>query len=94
MIWFLGKKDKASKSSAGKSVSAKPVSREDIRAQAMKNVREARAAIGEETLDKIAAAMQKKQSSELERAKEKIKALDKSRVADNIRAMIGEDPGK
>lgn len=91
MLWFSRKKGSGGKTStpaSGKSA-AKPSSA-DIRAQAMKNVRQARAAIGEETLDKIAAAMRKKQSSDFEKAKEKIKSLDNGRVADNIRAMIDE----
>lgn len=81
-------KKKGGEKSPGKP-SGKPSSA-DIRAQAMENVRQARAAIGEETLDKIAQAMRKKQSSDFERAKAKIKSLDNDRVADNIRAMIDE----
>lgn len=76
--------------SSGDKGGRKP-SREEIRAQAMENARRARAAIGEETLQKIAAAMQKKQQSDMEKARAKIKSLDSGRVADNIKAMIDED---
>lgn len=41
---------------------AKPQKREDVVAEAMKNARAARAEIGEETLDKIADAIRKKNS--------------------------------
>lgn len=91
MGWFSKKKGGGSDSSA-KSPDASPgkPSREDIQAQAMKNVREARAAIGPEALDKIAAAMQKKQASEMERAKDRIKALDKAHLAATLKEMIGD----
>lgn len=65
-------------------------SREELLAEARENARRARENIGEETLDRIAAAMQKKQLSATEQAKEKIKKLDQDKVADHIRAMIDE----
>lgn len=69
---------------------AKPQKREDVVAEAMKNARAARAEIGEETLDKIADAIRKKEQSDLERAKAKIKAMDDDRIADNLKAMLDE----
>jgi hypothetical protein len=59
--------------------------------EAMGNVRAARQSIGEENLDKIAEAIRKKENSELEKARNKIRSLDQGRVADNIKAMIYED---
>lgn len=69
---------------------AKPQKREDVVAEAMKNARAARAEIGEETLDKIADAIRKKEQSDLERAKARIKAMDEDRIADNLKAMLDE----
>jgi hypothetical protein len=68
---------------------AKP-SRADIHAQAMEKVRQARASIGPEALDKIAAAMQKKQASAIEQAKDKIRALDKADLATALKDLIDE----
>jgi len=64
---------------------------EDIRAQAMENVRAARENIGEETLDRIAAAMQKKQNSAVEKAKAQIKSHDINDLARELRYLIEAD---
>lgn len=68
---------------------AKP-SREELLAKARENARQARENIGEETLDRIAEAMEKKRLSETEKAKEQIKTLDKDQVADHIKWMIDD----
>jgi hypothetical protein len=60
----------------------------DIRAQALANVRKAKEHIGEETIQKIAAAMQKKQQSAFEQARAKIHQSDADRVAEEILAML------
>lgn len=65
-------------------------SREQLIAQAQANMKKARAELGDETIQKIAAAMQKKDNSPTERAKEKIKAADKGKVIDHLRHMIDE----
>ena len=62
----------------------KPVNRDEILAQATKNVAEAREQIGEDTLDKIRRKLMEKENSALERAKRKIKAMDDDKVRDNI----------
>lgn len=59
-----------------------------LRAQAMANVRSARAHIGEDTLDKIAAAMTKKQQSSMEQAKRQIKGADVDKVLDELKFML------
>ena len=59
-----------------------------IRAQALANARKAREAIGDETLQKIAAALQKKQNSATEQAKRQIAEADADRVAEEILAML------
>ncbi len=66
-------------------------SREDLIAQATANAKQAREAIGEETLDKIAEAMRRKQNSNLEKAKAKIKAMDQDKVADHVRLWLDEE---
>lgn len=55
-----------------------------LREKAMENARAARLAIGEETLDKIAAAMTAKQRSATEQAKEKIRQSDPDKVLDEL----------
>ena len=57
-------------------------------AQAKANASKARAEIGDETLQKIAAAMQKKEQSVTEQVKAKIKAMDQNKVADHLKIMI------
>ncbi len=62
--------------------------REQLIAQAKANAAKARTEIGDETLQKIAAAMQRKEQSATEQAKAKIKQLDKDKVADHLKLMI------
>lgn len=91
---FWSKKTKKTKSLQKSGKSQKSVSPSDkseqIRAEAMAKVRAARESIGEETLDRIAAAMTKKQQSATERAKAQIQSADAERVANEILAMIDE----
>ncbi len=68
---------------------AKPT-REQLLAQAHANAKIARETIGEETLDRIAAAMRKKQESAIEQAKAQIKSMDKDKVADHIKLMLDD----
>lgn len=70
-----------------KKAPAKP-SREELIAQAKANAAKARTEIGDETLQKIAAAMQRKEQSATEQAKAKIRQLDKDKVADHLKLMI------
>lgn len=66
----------------------KKLSREALIAQAKANAAKARAEIGEDTLQKIAANMRKKEQSAVEQAKEKIRQMDKDKVADHLKIMI------
>lgn len=86
MIFFGKKKKKKAK----KTKAAQPQSREELIAQAKENARIARENIGEETLDRIAAAMQKKEQSATEQAKAKIKGIEKEKVADHIKLMMDD----
>lgn len=86
MFWSKKKKKVSKKKKAAKN--PKALSSEELRAQAMENVRHAREQIGEETLDRIAAAMTKKQRSATEQAKTAIQQSDADRVADEILFMM------
>ena len=64
------------------------MSSEEIRAQALENMQGARAHIGDETLQKIAALMTKKQQSAVEQAKREINAADTDKVLDEFKYMM------
>lgn len=83
---FWSKKKKAEKAARKKAAHS-----QKLREQAMANARAAREQIGEETLNRIAAAMTKKQQSNTERAKTAIQNADADRVAQEILYMIDED---
>jgi protein involved in temperature-dependent protein secretion len=59
-----------------------------LRAQALAHAKAARAHIGDETLDKIAAVMARKQNSAMEQARRNIAQADAERVAIEILSMI------
>ncbi|MFN3700873.1 MAG: hypothetical protein ACK4VI_05035 [Alphaproteobacteria bacterium] len=59
-----------------------------IREEALANARYARAEIGEETLNKIAALMTQKQQSNMEQAKRTIAEQEADRVAGEILLML------
>jgi len=69
---------------------AKKTAREELIAQAMANARGARERLGDDTIQQIAAALQKKENSVTEKAKARIKAMDEGHVADNIKLIIKE----
>ncbi len=85
---FWKKKDK--KTTPSSEISGKP-SREEILVQAKASAAAARAEIGDETLEKIKAALLKKQSSAIEKAKAQIKATDTDKVRDHLKYMIREE---
>ncbi len=88
---FWKKKDK------GKSKApAPPVAptREQILLQAKANMASARAEIGDETLDKIKAAMLKKQASAIEQAKTQLRNMDQDKLRDHLKFMMQEDKKK
>ena len=61
-----------------------------IREEALANARAAREHIGEETIQKIAAAMAKKQNSPMQKALRQIENADADRVADEIMYMLDD----
>jgi hypothetical protein len=107
MVWFKKDKNKDNKdkrgvegsgvkspkgqtSNAGISKGQRPDSA-SIRAEALANARAARERLGEETIQKIAAALQKKQNSPTEQAKAKISKMiedDAMRAAEEILGML------
>lgn len=99
MFWFNNKnsdKQKKSPGNPGKASGCDGGSSKDgpnsksqrIREDALANARAARMSIGEETLDKIAAAMTKKQQSIMEQAKGQIKTADPDKVLDELLYML------
>ncbi len=93
MFWNKKNKAKSAKTAtpAGSDKNREPMTREQIIAQAKANMATARAEIGDETLEKIKAAMLKKQQSAIEQAKATIKATDTLEVRDHLRTMIREE---
>ena len=88
-MFFFGKKDKKKKTD--KKSKAAQKNSDAIRKEAMENARKARAAIGEDTLDRIREHLENKENSPLEQAKRQIEQMDRDRVTDNIRHLIDED---
>lgn len=95
MFWFNKKnsdKQKAQKTASGceggSSKDEQSSKSQRIREEALANARAARIAIGEETLDKIAAAMTKKQQSVMEQAKRQINTADPDKVLDELLYMM------
>lgn len=90
MLWFTKKNKKkqgqVSQDQVGKGDGQRP-SREELQQQALANAKAAREAIGEDTLDRIAAAMAKKQQSLIEQTKAKIREKDADEIADGIRGL-------
>jgi hypothetical protein len=86
MFGWVKKPQKAKK--ARPSLRPPAGSSEAIRAQAMETARAARAAIGEDVLDRIAAAMTKKQRSATERARARIRDADADHVADELLTLL------
>jgi hypothetical protein len=71
----------------------KKTDREKLIEEAMANASLAREAIGDETLQKIAASMREKErkSAAIQAAKKKLLEVDKDVLADNIRFMLREE---
>lgn len=83
-------KKKKTGANAGKESGVGISESQRIREEALANARAARAHIGEDTLDRIAMAMTRKQQSTFEQARTRINASDSDRVAEEILAMLDE----
>ncbi len=78
-----------------KKAAAKTISKSDAKAQALANARKARAEIGEENLQRLAHLIQAKEQQMKEKtpgmkARDIIRAMDKGKVADSLRAMMDD----
>ncbi len=92
MFWSK-KKAGSSKAPAGQKppsgASSKPLTQgELLRQQALAQARAARENLGEDTIARIVAAMEKKKNSPIEQAKAQIQNADAERVAIEILAML------
>ncbi len=105
MFWGKDKKqsnktsDKRSPSTKGKAAKERVCvgknkghgsKREAIHAQAMANFSSAKANIGEDTLDRIAAAMSRKENSPMERARRELASVDTDKVLDELKWMLDQ----
>lgn len=94
---FWSKKKQKTASLVGSTVKGAPGGKpaqpsaksEALRAQALATMRTARAEIGEETLQKIAAAIARKENSVSEKAKAQIQKADPDKVASELLWMLG-----
>ena len=100
MFWSKNK-DKDKRNDTAKAASKQSVEGPDkvqnasdksqkLRAEAMANARRARESIGEDTLDKIAYIMSKKQESLIEQTKQKVAETDAERAATEILLILDE----
>lgn len=60
-----------------------------LREEAMKNAREARERLGDETIQKIAAALGEQSAGK--QAQRTLQEMDKERIAAHLRDLIGDD---
>lgn len=63
-----------------------------LKEEALKNMRQAREALGDETIQKIANALSEQNKSAGKKAQEQIRQMDKSRVADHLKSILGDRP--
>ncbi|HNQ92659.1 MAG TPA: hypothetical protein PKI93_06980 [Alphaproteobacteria bacterium] len=90
--WF---KSKTPKKAEGKA--AHKLDRAEIIAEAQKNARAAREAIGEETLDRLADMIHKKMNdttSPAAQARKIIEKMDTDKIAEHLRYLRNEPPTK
>ncbi len=80
MLWFSSKKKPSPKKDSA-----------TIRAEALARMRTAREVIGEDTLERVAEALIRKQKSTIEQAKSRIESAEADRVAENILALLKEN---
>lgn len=60
-----------------------------LREEAMKNAREARERMGDETIQKIAAALNEQSAGK--KAQRQLEAMDKANLADHLKIMIEDE---
>ena len=85
------KKLRASCEGSKKESDGQSLAGDALRAQALANAQKAREHIGEETIQKIAAAMAKKENNPMAKAKAQIANADSDRVADEILFLLDDN---
>lgn len=89
MFWNKSKSDKrAKKNTSCVGREGQSPNREEIRAEALANARSAKENLGNETIRKIVAAMEKQQNSIMAKAKRDIETADIDRVLDELKFML------
>lgn len=88
MFGFFKKGQKQKTAKAKKT--GKP-SREELLAEAKASAAKARTEIGQENIEKMAAALRAENMSEGKKAREQIKGMDQGTVADHLKIMLDED---
>ena len=89
MFWNKSKSDKrAKKNTSCVGREGQSPNREEIHAQALANARLAKENLGDETIQKIVAAMEKQQNSIMAKAKRDIEGADVDRVLDELKFML------
>lgn len=91
---FWKKKPKKDTAAPAAPENAGKPSREDIIAKAKATAAAAREEIGDETLEAIKAAIQKRQNSPAEKAKQIIKAMDDGKVRDHLSQLLKDEKNK
>lgn len=90
MFWTKKSKEKREAKKAEKLAAAKAEKSRKIREQAMENARAAKAALGDEAIQRITEAMTKKQQSAVEQAKRDIHEADPDKVLDELKFMLDQ----
>ncbi len=95
---FWKKKPKDTDKDKAKAADAAPApgkpTREEVLAKARATAAAAREEIGNETLDAIREAIQRRQNSPAEKAKQIIKAMDDSKVKDHLSELLKDEKNK
>lgn len=90
MFWLRkgkgGDKNPPAKPPAAQNSKSAPAG--DVRAQALANMRAARESMGDETIQKIAAALAKRQNNPIEKAKAQLSKADPDKVLDEFKWMM------
>ena len=88
-MFGFGKKQKKKSKELQASVEGKSKSQR-IREEALANARAARETLGDDTIQKIAAAMAKKEQGAMGKAQNQLKNADADRIADELLYMLDE----
>lgn len=93
MFWKKKPKDKDKGKTEAGAPPAKPT-REEVIARAKATAAAARDEIGNETLEAIREAIQRRQNSPAEKAKQIIKSMDDSKVKEHLSQLLKDEKNK